>query len=191
MMVRGRQGAVNRIVFRWRCAVAVLALVAAVGPACAQDDGPDWKRCRAGDPDVVIAGCSAVLAAGNGLPAQRAVAAMRRGYAYTAKRQYDRALADFDEATRLDPNSADAFAGRGFMNQRLGHHDRAIEDFDQAIRLRPSFHAAFVGRAAAEFAIQDYDAAIADFSRALELRPRDSGVLVGRGRAYDAKRDDD
>ena len=52
--------------------------------------------------------------------------------------QLDRAIKDFDEAIRLNPQSAKAYYARGFAHQKLGRMPRANQDFDKAIRLNPS-----------------------------------------------------
>ena len=53
------------------------------------------------------------------------------------KRDYDRAIADFDQAIKLDPNCAVAYHDRGLAYRDKGDNDRAIADFDQAIKLDP------------------------------------------------------
>jgi tetratricopeptide (TPR) repeat protein len=51
--------------------------------------------------------------------------------AYLADGVYeDRAIADYDEGLRLDPNNAAAFRNRGFLNARRQRYDRAIQDFE-------------------------------------------------------------
>jgi Tfp pilus assembly protein PilF len=60
-----------------------------------------------------------------------------RGLAYQEKKQPDRAIRDFDQAVRLDPNDATAFAYRAGVYLRTGALDRAISDYDQAVRLGP------------------------------------------------------
>jgi tetratricopeptide (TPR) repeat protein len=64
--------------------------------------------------------------------------ASNRGLAYRAKGEHDRAIQDYDEAIKLNPNLAIAFYNRGLAYGAKGQHDRAIQDFDQAIRLNPS-----------------------------------------------------
>ena len=92
------------------------------------------------------------------------------------------AIADFDQAIVLDPNSAIVFYLRGTAYSKAGNHDRAIADFDQALVLDPknanSFNArcrdrAIVGR--------DLSQALADCSEALRLRPDASEMLNNRG----------
>ena len=105
-----------------------------------------------------------------------------RGAKSAMKGQFDRAIADFDEAIRLNP-SADAFYNRGNAYAELGQYDRAIADFDKAIRLNPKSVAAIEKRAAViamksgrggeqTGAIADFDVAIRpnpNFTRAIEI----------------------
>jgi len=55
-----------------------------------------------------------------------------RGYAYYNLSQYERAIQDFDEAIRLDPQSAYAYYMRGLANQALGKNTAADRDFQKA-----------------------------------------------------------
>ena len=49
----------------------------------------------------------------------------------------DRAIADFNEAIRLDPKSSLTFRNRGDAYTDKGDHDRALADYSEAIRLDP------------------------------------------------------
>jgi tetratricopeptide (TPR) repeat protein len=91
--------------------------------------------------------------------------------AYLADGAYeDRAIADYDEGLRLQPNNAAALRNRGFLNTRRQRYDRAIADFDEAIRLDPNVAAAFSSRAYALRFVGQYDRAVADYRKALTLQ---------------------
>ena len=49
----------------------------------------------------------------------------------------DKALADLDEAIRIDPRYADAYAGRGGLRIKNKEHEKALADCNEAIRLDP------------------------------------------------------
>ncbi|MEY2541534.1 MAG: hypothetical protein QOI22_1136, partial [Verrucomicrobiota bacterium] len=57
--------------------------------------------------------------------AQASSAVMNRGNAYKAKGNTDRALADYDQALRLDPSNAGAYVDRGLVLAEQGDRDGA------------------------------------------------------------------
>ena len=64
-----------------------------------------------------------------------------------AKGEYDRAIQDYDQSIKLNPNYARAFNNRGVAYQKKGEYDRAIKDFDESIKLNPDYGNAFANRA--------------------------------------------
>ena len=87
------------------------------------------------------------------------------------KRKYDRAIADYDQAIRRDPEYAAAFNSRGYTYDSKGEFDRAIDDYDQAIRLNPKYALAYNNRGVAHYSKDDYDSAIDDYDHALAIDP--------------------
>jgi tetratricopeptide (TPR) repeat protein len=103
------------------------------------------------------------------------------------KAVYDRAIADFTQAIRLDPDSASAYIERGGAYDAKGYHDQAIADYSQAIRLAPDYYSAYSVRGLAYSEKGDYDRAIADYSQAIRLNPDYSRAYSNRGNAYNHK----
>jgi tetratricopeptide (TPR) repeat protein len=103
----------------------------------------------------------------------------------------DRAIADYDEAIRLNPEDADAYSNRGNAYFHKGDFDRAITDYDEAIRLNPEFADAYHNRGSAYFHKGDSDRAIADYDEAIRLNPEDADAYSNRGNAYFHKGDFD
>jgi tetratricopeptide (TPR) repeat protein len=133
---------------------------------------PEVLRCSGtggATPDQQIVACTAAIRSGNLV--KPSVAFLQRGNAYQAKSDYDHAIADYDEAIRLDPTYANAFNNRGNTYYRKANYDRAIADYNEAIRLDPKDANPFNGRGAAYKAKGDYDRAIADYSQAIRLNP--------------------
>jgi Lipoprotein NlpI, contains TPR repeats len=75
------------------------------------------------------------------------VAYYNRGEAYQAKRDYDRAIYDFDQAIKINPNYEAAYYNRGLTYSSKRDFERAIADFGQVIRLEPKNPLAFYNRA--------------------------------------------
>ena len=96
--------------------------------------------------EIQIAGCTTVIESGREKKNNLAIAFNNRGFAYANKGQHDRAIQDYDQATRLNPNLAEAFNNRGLTYANKGQNDRAIQDYDQAIKLNPNFAEAFNNR---------------------------------------------
>jgi tetratricopeptide (TPR) repeat protein len=99
----------------------------------------DWTECvNEGDAfslDVIISGCSNLIQSGKEGPAKLAEAYRSRGIAYSKRREYDQAIADYDKAIELDPKNAKAYYQRGYVYDIKGEHDRAMADYNKAMGL--------------------------------------------------------
>lgn len=104
----------------------------------------------------------------------RARIAMRHGDARSA-------IADLDQAIRLNPNRAGFFRDRGLAHRQNGDLDLAIADLDQAIALDPKRAAPYTHRGLAFAAMGDLDRAILSYNTAIRLAPADAEALAGRG----------
>ena len=149
----------------------------------------EWKDCvQEQDRDLQASGCTKLLARGKALNvADRAIAYGNRGIAFAGKDDFDRAIADYDQAIKLDPNFADAYYNRGIAHDAKDERDRAIADYDAAIRINPKYTDAYVNRGADYEAKGDHDRAIADYDSAIRLNPKDADTYHNRGIAYAAK----
>ena len=62
-----------------------------------------------------------------------------RGLVRHRKKEYDKAIADYDEALRLDPNNAAVYYNRSVAWQFKDEFIKAVNDYDQAVRLDPRY----------------------------------------------------
>lgn len=107
-----------------------------------------------------------------------------RGAAYDNAGEFNRAIAEYHQAIRVNPKFALAFYNRGLDYAKAGELDRAIEDYDEAIRLTPTNPDSFVSRGVAYDAKGWYDRAIQDYDQAIHLKPDYTLAFVNRGIAY-------
>jgi tetratricopeptide (TPR) repeat protein len=103
------------------------------------------------------------------------------GIDYRQEGDNDRAIAEYDEAIRLDPDYTNAYTNRGNVWHDKGDYDRAIADYSAAIRLAPNDTAAFFNRGLTYAAKDDLERAIADLSETIRLAPNHARALYVRG----------
>lgn len=70
-----------------------------------------------------------------------------RGLCYAEMKEYQLALADFDQCLVLDPDWAWALDARPKVHLTMGSLDRAVADCDEAIRYQPGYVASYLTRA--------------------------------------------
>ena len=95
-----------------------------------------------------------------------------RGIAYQSKSDYDRAIADFNQAIALHPKDAVAYYNRGIAYKAEGDLDRAIADFNQSIAINPKYMAPYFSRGRLDLFIGALPKALADLNQASELNPK-------------------
>ena len=95
-----------------RIVLALGALLATPVFAASPADRQDCAG-NADKPDVRIAACTRVIDDANETAAARVSAHNSRGSAYQAKKDYERALADYNASLQLDPKNPRTFNGRG------------------------------------------------------------------------------
>ena len=96
------------------------------------------------------------------------------------KGQYDKAIADFTEVTRIDPSSAFAYGGRAIAWQMKREHHKAIDDFTEAIRLDPTNVNLIDLLATAYAAVGNFDAAVEWKKKQSSLPRRRKRRIVNR-----------
>jgi tetratricopeptide (TPR) repeat protein len=171
------------------------ALGASSAPPARSQPSIDQIQCANQDrtvaPDRMIASCTALIAAGGQSSQTLSIAFYNRGLGYRRKGDADRALADFNEAIRADPNNTFALMTRGSARYEQGDNDGAIADYDEAIRVDPNNALALANRCNAYRTKGDGDRAIADCDEAIRLDPRLAAAFDNRAIVRLAKGDAD
>jgi Flp pilus assembly protein TadD len=107
------------------------------------------------------------------------------GYIFLTNRQYEKAVAEVEQAVALSPNDADARAHMANIFNYVGNREEAINLSKQAIRLNPfpqSYYFSFLGEALC--LAGQYEEAIKAYKKALHLYPKDSSSKMGLAVAY-------
>ena len=106
------------------------------------------------------------------------------GPVYRGKGDNDRALAESNEAVRLDPQSSIAHDIRGFVYHVKGDEDGALADYGEAIRLDPKSPWPHNDRGISYFARGEKTLALADYDAAIRLNPKYAYPYFYRGDLY-------
>ena len=96
----------------------------------------------------------------------------------------EEAIAEYDEAIRLNSRYALAYNNRGKAYFGSGEHERAIQDMDEAIRLDPELAMAYSNRGGVYSALGHHERAVKDLDESIRLDPLLSEAYVNRGAAY-------
>lgn len=109
---------------------------------------------------------------------------LRADIAINRNKDYKQALADMDEAIRLQPKYAGYFINRAFIRYRLDDYFGAMSDYDYAIQLDPTNFVAIYNRALLRMEVRDFNRAIDDLSQVLLMKPREYRALYNRALLY-------
>jgi tetratricopeptide (TPR) repeat protein len=110
-----------------------------------------------------------------------------RGNEAYNKRNYDQAIADYNKALEINPESADAYNNRGAAYDKKGNYDQAIADCNKALQINPESAEAYNNRGIAYDGKGNFNQAIADYNKALEINPKYADAYNNRGAAYQGK----
>lgn len=154
----------------------------------AQSNGwnDDAQKCLDKSGDEAIAACTRAIASGQLSTSNLATTYFNRGCEYRAKEEYDTAIADFNQALKLDPNMTQAYNNRAVALYDKGEYDTAIADYNAALRLDPKHANSVYGLGNAYKSKGEYDKAIDYYTQALAINPNFTGVFINRGTVYTA-----
>jgi lipoprotein NlpI len=178
--------------FRVLLAAALAALSILLNPHSAAAQG-ELDSCKfVGQIDKAddgIAACDSVLKDSKTSVQDRASALSSRCGWWWAKKDTDKALADCNEAIRVNRSFAAAYLNRGNVFLSKFDADHALADFNEAIRLDPKNAWAYAARGNLYKNTGDFDRAIADLSESITLDPSYALPHYARGDLYRLKGD--
>jgi PQQ-dependent catabolism-associated CXXCW motif protein len=135
-------------------------------------------RADAGDYDGAIQDFHKAMAADAKLASTGAVRLatafnLRGNRSYSAQ-EYDKAIADYTEAFKVNPKEVVYVVNRGNTWAQKGAFDKALADYATAIQAAPDDPGAYKARGDAYYEKGDYTAAIADYTKAASLSRSDT-----------------
>lgn len=111
----------------------------------------------------------------------RADMAMRSG------RNLKAALADINEAVKLQPKMAGLYINRAYLRYSLNDYFGAMADYDYALQLEPANATALFNRGLLLAEVNANDRALDDFSSVLDIEPDNYRALYSRALIHRAK----
>ncbi len=112
---------------------------------------------------------------------------MRADIAMNPKHDYQSALADMNEAVKLQPKFAGLYINRAFLRYNTDDYFGAMADFDYALELEPLNATALFNRGLLLAEVNANDRALNDFTKVLNLNPDDYRALYNRAVIYGKK----
>ncbi|MCE9524206.1 MAG: tetratricopeptide repeat protein [Alphaproteobacteria bacterium] len=173
---------------RWALCISVAAAACVQGAAAEPvTSSRAWTNCegKAGVwTDLRVSGCTAVLSSGEAKGADLAKAHYYRGNALLAKREYLKAIDDYDAALAIAPDDANALHERCWSRAVLAIQlEDALSDCNEALRIRPNDGETLGGRGFVYLRLGFYRTAILDYDAALDRKPDTAEFLYARGTA--------
>lgn len=141
---------------------APAALPETLRPVCENTNGKALAAER-------IAACTQLIAARQGDARARAFVHVNRAWAFGLEKQWDKALADYNEAAKIAPDYAVVYNEKGLARLKMGKPDEAVINYDKAIRLDPKSAYSWFGRGLAKAAKGKAQAAALDYEAARGL----------------------
>jgi tetratricopeptide (TPR) repeat protein len=113
-----------------RLAVALVSVTLA-GQALAASQ-QDWDQCQGNDPARAVQACDSIISDQSETAQNRVDAYVFRASAYLMQSDFDRAITNYSEAIKLDPQNVVAYLSRAVAYFHKGDRDHAILDYSFA-----------------------------------------------------------
>jgi tetratricopeptide (TPR) repeat protein len=153
------------------CAAFTVIAIAAVTVLgfCGSAAADDRETCKTASGDVAIEACSRAITSKKFNKRVLSLLYTNRGVEYALKKDFEHAIADHDQAIKVDAKNPVAYNNRGNAYDGKREFDRAIADYDQAIMLNPKYAGALYNRGLAKQKKGDITGGQADIAAAKQM----------------------
>ena len=135
----------------------------------------DRDACKTASGDTAIEACTRAIESKtfNNKKQTRVLSLLytNRGVEYEIKKDFDKAIADHDQAIKVDPKNPAPYNNRGNAYLAKQDYEHALADFDQAIKLNPKYAEAYFNRGMAKRNHGDMGGGEEDIAQAKLLQP--------------------
>jgi len=114
---------------------------------------------------------------------------LKKGHKAYGEKNFDQAIAAYDRAILLAPESFDAFYWRGRAFAEKGLDDKALADMKKTVELRPSHVAAWRRLGYLQGKNNRFDDCVASLTKAIDLQADHAWTYYNRGHCYFKKGD--
>jgi len=160
---------------------ATIFFVLFASPAGAQSRNQNWAWCEGGDPVLSIKGCTALIRSPEETRNNLAIAHSNRGITYSDKGDFDRAIADYEQALKLNPELAPALNSLAWDLATMPSADRrdgprAVQFAERALALNDGEPGFFDSAAAAYAEAGRFADAVRTQKKGIELLRQVGGM---------------
>jgi len=106
------------------------------------------------------------------------------GMAETKKGDFKKAIENYKEAVKIDPDFAFAYDNMGICYRRINEFDKAIEAYQNSLRIDPNGLMPLQNIAIAYQYKKEYDKAILSYQKLAEVDSNNPEVFYGMGQTY-------
>lgn len=103
--------------------------------------------------------------------------------------EFDKAVASWEQALKINPNLSEAWHNRGSALGRLGKYKEAVESFQRALAIEPRNYQAWNDRAHALYQMQQWLEAVNSWDNAIKIMPGNHLFWYNRGCALEQLED--
>ena len=104
-----------------------------------------------------------------------------KGNSLQSKGNYRLAIMAYDDAIKIDPDSAAIWNNKGNAHMELSEYKEAINTFEEAVRINSNLVDPWYNKGVCLVSLERYEEALTAFERALKLAPNDTDAWYNKG----------